>query len=362
MLNTYPEIIEDAEPESSKKIDQGYIQLPFNQAQFGEFIQSLLGSPQTISKVFEGSFEIISDDIRILYQLITQRVKQQNAGILIQFTSKIIYSDNSSVELTTIDDFLAYNEVKPIVSKALHLKWDFLVRFNDKQTPERQRIQVSFISSHDVVPIFDEDMPIYRAIFKNSIGTIGFRIEHTARTWGADIEALLSNHIKSLIKQEPPYKKFIREHNGKISFAIGASFFLSTLIVSFLATKRFANIKTLEVKQFLVSNTNVDLSVVNEKINYLSQFLAGGEWSQFYFSTAVFLMLSLFISIWFGVWIESATDTHEPSFLLLTKESSKYKEKAQKKLGKKWISFIIAICTSITTGIIANILFMKLFS
>jgi hypothetical protein len=42
-----------------------------------------------------------------------QRVSQQNDGVLIQFKSKIVYSDNSSVELTSIDELLTYNEIRP---------------------------------------------------------------------------------------------------------------------------------------------------------------------------------------------------------------------------------------------------------
>jgi len=97
----------------SKPHEEGFVVFPYNKEQLRDFITSLLGSPQTIGKAFRGEFEINLDDLRNLHQLIMQRVSQQNDGVLIQFKSKIVYSDNSSVELTSIDELLTYNEIRP---------------------------------------------------------------------------------------------------------------------------------------------------------------------------------------------------------------------------------------------------------
>ena len=42
---------------STEMVEEGYAILPFNEGQFRDFIKSLLGSPQSISKSFEGAFQ-----------------------------------------------------------------------------------------------------------------------------------------------------------------------------------------------------------------------------------------------------------------------------------------------------------------
>ena len=190
----------------SEPIEHGYVVLPYDKDEFKDFIKSLLGSPQTITKTITGAFEVNKDDIRNLYLLITQRVTQQNEGVLADFSAKIVFSNNSSVELNSIEDLITYNEINPIVSRTLHLKWDFVVRFQDKKVPEKQRIQVSFVATGISSELIDEQflslgVPTY---LRRTGGFVSFRIEHTARTWGADIEALLTNHIESIIN--PPSK------------------------------------------------------------------------------------------------------------------------------------------------------------
>ena len=134
-------------PKQITSVEEGFVVLPMTGDQFKEFVKSLLGNPQTISKNFAGSFDIEPADVRNLYHLILQRITQQNDGILASFSGKFVFSDDSTVELNSIEELLTYNEVRPITSRALHLTWSFMVRFQDKKTPEKQRIQISFIAS-----------------------------------------------------------------------------------------------------------------------------------------------------------------------------------------------------------------------
>lgn len=340
----------------------GYITLPFDEDQFKDFVKTLLGSPQSITKTIQGSFEIKVEDLRDIHSLIMQRVTQQNESALVQFAVKIMYSDNSSVELNTIEELLTYNEVRPVISESVHLKWDFLVKFQDKKVPEKQRIQVSFVSPDKNVTIYDDEDRTFRPMYlKGQSGAVVFRIEHTARTWGADIEALLTGHIESLLTPPSKLKKIIDEHSGKISLAVGGLFFLTSLVVSFLVTKGFSTAKVLEATKYLEKNSGVTTQALNLKIEYLAKFVTEGQWSQFYFAVVVFIFISLFLSILFAAWVEAASEVVEPGFVLLTKESRKHKEVVLRKLEKKWLSFIAAIVMSIITGVVSNILFTKFF-
>jgi hypothetical protein len=88
-----------------------------------------------------------------------------------------------------LEDFLRYIEVRPIASIAAHLSWIFLVRFQDRNVPERQQIDVSVIaeaSGQSFRHVTSGEHLLLRPRLK---GVIKYPIAHTARTWGSDNEA-----------------------------------------------------------------------------------------------------------------------------------------------------------------------------
>jgi len=345
-----------------ERVEEGFVVFPYNERQFRDFIKSLLGSPQTISNSFYGAFEIEVGDINNLYQLILQRITQQNEGSLIQFKSKVVYSDNSSVELNSIEELLTYNEIRPVVSRSVHLTWDFIVRFRDKETSEKQRIQLSLVSSGRALPAIDA---VLQEEFRRTgtiSGFINFRIEHTARTWGADIEALLTNHIKSLLKKPTTIKKFISDHSGKIGMGTGVLFFLVVLGGCIISLQEFTQNQLIKLHHILPKSENVDLYVVKTTINELANMIAGGQWPQFVFALVAFMLVALIGAFFFAIWIVENAERDEPSFILLTKESFKNRTATLGKLKRKWISFIFALILSITTGVLSNVIFGMLFN
>ena len=130
-----------------ENVKQYVVALPCEPEQFSSFISSLLGKPQTISKGYTGSFEITHQDIQSAYRLVCQRVSQQNQGTLIQFSVRLVFDDNSTVLLNSFEDFLGYTEVRPLVVTQAHLSWSFLVKFEDREHPEKQEIDLSFVAS-----------------------------------------------------------------------------------------------------------------------------------------------------------------------------------------------------------------------
>ncbi len=302
-----------------EQVEAGYVILPYDAAQFKDFIKSLLGSPQTIAKFIPGAFAIDINDIRNLHQLISQRVTQQNEGILAQFKARISFSDNSSVELNSIADFLSYNEVRPVVSQAVHLTWDFVVKFQDKETPERQRIQISMIGSGRSRAIIDDDTHFLPLSIQRA-GYIHFRIEHTARTWGADIEALLTNHLQSMIQSRAKFREFISTHSGKISVTVALCFFLASLVGCVISIQQFSKERLNEVSSALQAIGHGSKDVVSDKIDYIANQIASNVIPQFYFGVLVFFFVSVVLSILFAFWVETSAENPEQSFVLLTKK------------------------------------------
>ncbi len=165
--------------------DNSHVVLQVETKKFQEFIGSILGKPQTIRKLFRGPFRIELSNIENLHALIEQRIEQQNTGNLVQFTARIFYDDSSSVLLNSLEELRSYNEVKPIVSVGVHLSWTYLVQFQDKDSQEKQEIQVTFLGSNRREGGgFDDDEIGFMFLLSPKFGRIQLQINHTARTWG----------------------------------------------------------------------------------------------------------------------------------------------------------------------------------
>jgi hypothetical protein len=344
MPDTNIEHIEKPGPEAA-------VILQCSSEDFRAFISGLLGRPQTISKNFRGAFDITADHVRDLHSLITQRVFQQNKASLIQFTAKIVFDDNSSVLLNALDEFMAYREIRPISSQQLHLTWSFLVEFQDKRVPEKQEIEISFIASGEIGPIYEEDIPFVISKLTKG-GFINFRIRHTARTWGADIEALLSGHIKNILVPPPKLREFAWKHSSKISVGVAITFFIAALFFSFWTASSLWSSQQTQVSQYIG-----DSAQIASKIDFILKTISGAIWAKYYFSVIVFLAISLALAILLGIWVENAADTYKPSFIVLTEKARREKERQLNKYHKKLISFLLSIGTSIGAGLVSNYVF-----
>lgn len=319
--------------------------LPCKPEDFREFVAGLLGKPQTITRFFLGPFDLNRADLENFHHLLVQRVQQQNDGTLILFSVRVVYDDDSTVLLNSFDDFLQYNEVSPRASIAAHLSWTFLVRFQDKLVPEKQQIDVSVVaenSSGGMRAMIPEDPRFFMSSIK---GHIHFRISHTARTWGSDIEALLTGHIQGLIKSVHPIKKFLNRHSGWVGFSLGSILFLVSVASTFYSTHLFLHSQLAAVSQVPV------------KMDYLVEIVAGGVWPRFFFYVFCFILVALVTSVFLGIWAGVTADNQEPSFLLLSKQAERLKRNRVNKYKKGWRLFAVSVITGVVAGVIGNVLF-----
>jgi hypothetical protein len=338
-----------------KPQSKGHLTLPFDHANFADFVKSLLGRPQSINKTIAGIFDIDIADIMDLHHLLDQRINQQNKATLIQFTARLIYSDESSILLNSIEELETYNEVRKVVSTSIHMQWDYLVKFEDKQLPEKQSIQVSVVTSHSHKHLFSTNGARESVGFFDLGGFIDITIHHTARTWGADIESLISNFSESLMKNEHWLKKYIRKYEGWISLISAFIFFLFSVTGTFWAIINFSNSKISATTELLKTNMSGN---VNSKIDFLIQDYAMGDWPKFYFKIFIFLVFSLIFAIIFGIWTSSAVSRKGPSFLNLTRESKNYKKVIINKSRRQWLNFALSILTNIICGITSSYIFI----
>jgi hypothetical protein len=331
------------------------VMLPCRPEEFRDFIAGLLGKPQTITRAFRGVFEVTQEDIQGFYHLVKQRIDQQNDATILQFTVRVVFDDDSSVLLNSYEDFVHYHEVRPIASVAAHLSWTLLIRFRDKPAPEKQTIDVSIVC-YGVrrLPIFDgeEIGPIHRL---RELGSayISVHIHHTARTWGADIESLLSNHIKTLLKTRSKAKTFLAKYNGQIGVLTGLLFLLAALGGGIDATMKFSAAQ--------LAALPLPGATVDARISYLLHEVATGSWARFAIYFAIYLSISLILSVTFMIWITESELWAEPSFLLLSKQAEKLKVALQRRYRRQWISIIAGFASAVVASLMANVLFVKLF-
>ncbi len=300
----------------------GKVALPFNEEQFKDFIVSLLGKPQTITKFISGSFEINKNNLVTLFELINQRIYQQNDSKLIQFRATIYYNDDTTITLNGFDHLVHYNENLPLVSRAVHLTWQYLVKFRDKDTLEKQEISISFVSDDDgPMPIFDGNNG--RRYYDSGIS---FIISHTARTWGADIEALLTKHLSVVTKKESKVLRYIRYSSESVNNMILCILFSITLGFSIYNTKKL-----------IAASTSDPILWVN---HYGSLFFL-------FIGTYIIYKLTIII-------LEEFQYFRIPSFILLTPESEKHKIKVLSSYRSNLIKYFATALISIFLGVIGN--------
>lgn len=331
---------------------------------FDEFISNLLGKPQKISKIYlEKSFSVNIEDIKNTYYLIEQRIKQQNDARLVAFTAIIYYNDRSSVTLNSLEDLVHYREIKPLISESIDLTWIYLIKFQNKNAPEKQQIDVRFCADTKNKGTFvtEDGVLIESGRYFGSRGFISVEISHTDRTWGADIESLLTNHINTLLISNSKIKEFINKHSEKISTLIGGTC-LSTFIIGVLIAMNAMIGKYKSVADSYVSNSTKEIDYLIKKLDFLTEITINGVWPKFSLSVFSYIIFAIMVTIALMAWISSKASKRPISYVLLTKASEEYKIKSQKKIDRDWFLFSLSIILGIFTSLISNYIFLRFFT
>src|SRR5579872_726968 len=245
-----------------KDIQKGYLTLPIDEDDFKGFIAGLLGKPQTITRRIGGTFEIHLSDLQNFHELINQRVIQQNGGTLIQLKTKVYYSDESTVLFSSYDELITYNEIKPVISEAVRLNWSYLIKFPDKKVPEKQEVEIFIVSTRYRRRFYAEE----GIGFNGSDSEMQIIIQHTARSWGSDIESLLTSQIRSLLIPRERWRTVLQKYSVEIGFLTGCFVIFSSFLGIYSAKSAFIS-KQLELVTRNIKETGIN---VVEKIDFLT--------------------------------------------------------------------------------------------
>ncbi|PVH26307.1 hypothetical protein [Sphingobacterium corticibacter] len=325
---------------------KGYLALPFDESQFAEFVKGLLGTPQTITKNLFGEFDLDLSELQNIHYLINQRVRQQNGGKFLQLKSQIYFNDDSSIILSSFEELSTYNEVKKVVSIAIRMTWSYLIQFPDKDVPERQEIEILFVCNFNEYEGRDNLIALMSP--RRNIASIHIRIEHTARTWGADMETLLTNYLQGLFRKENSFRRFMRS-NALLCSAFVTMFW--GMITTYLWSDRSSKIlekRKAEIDDFLKSNDSL-----NDKLNYLISSVLDYKSTQFNNDKFVFSLVMGLCIIISMTSIIALLRSRKKSFLLLSKESYKFKIDTENDYRGAITLYIVGIVVSIGVNIVS---------
>ena len=91
---------------------------------------------------------IVEETIDDFTNIFDQRMYQQNGAKLTSFSCKFYYSDGTARTISTYENFLSFKEGKNIICTGIDVTWIYLIKFPDKDIPEKQEILVKFMTSN----------------------------------------------------------------------------------------------------------------------------------------------------------------------------------------------------------------------
>lgn len=338
-----------------------YLAIPCPPDKFAQFISGLLGKPQEIRRTFTGSFSLRVDDIENFYHLVEQRLQEQNQANLIQFQSVITYTDGSSVKIDSLEDLKSFAELRPLISCGISLTWVYLIKFQNRETEERQQIDIDMRAWHaNKVRLIHQAELLYPDTFGPNIlestGFIGIRISHTARSWGIDIENMLSSHIENfLTPTEGKVRTLARKRStlaGLISFFLSMIFFLGAGYHVIETWSRHIN------ASYTASTKDVDsMSSIATKIDFIASPIISGQLATFAVAAVAYIFISLAGAIPIAVWLSGKADRPHPSFILLSRASENKMQAVMEEYNKSWFKFILCFIVNALAGVAGNALF-----
>lgn len=219
----------------------GSLTIPVPEDRFAEFLVGLLGRPQILRNTFGKSFVVKKEDLVSLFFAVEQRVKQQHSASLIQFRVTVWLDDTSSTEMGSIEEFQTYHDMKSSPTVRATLYWAYLIKFPDKELPERQEIEVDFAGSRsEANSIGMHRLERYRYGIGMFEGRVDYTIRHTARTWGNDIDALLTKSILGFVRPRNALKDFVGRHTNALAWVVASIILLAHVFATFLLMKAYA--------------------------------------------------------------------------------------------------------------------------
>ena len=143
---------------------------------------------------------------------------------LVQFAATLYFDNGQSVEITSEKDFEHYAEVRPLRTNSVSITWIYLLNFRGIQAPAKQQIDVTFLANKLNWSDYDDDertVTVMRGFRYEERSAVSIRINHTMRSWGMDLEALISDHVGVFLADKKEryskvYGRLVKDFRGAL--------------------------------------------------------------------------------------------------------------------------------------------------
>jgi hypothetical protein len=340
-----------SEGEASENLS---IVLPLKKRELGSFITSLLGQQQSISRTQTVSFDIDHAWLVNLHEMINQRICQQANANLVDFVAVIHFDNGLNRRITTIDSFRGYIETKKEETIGIMLHWNYLIHFPNKGFPEKQEItffaRAKAEKDKEEANNSDFFYSLANAVtnkVQNSL--VGYEISHTERTWGDDLESLISNEIDKIIRNENQIRKTIYNcFRWSLAFAV---FIACTIYpVYYVINNSNADVFALLVEYQALKEAPSSIDVLGAKLDLIADIMhANANRGRGMFSIALSFFAPLLVFLTFKL-----TRRLQHSFFVLSKADAVRRETLLRKERNGVAIMIGAYIFAILAGIIGN--------
>jgi hypothetical protein len=229
------------------------------------------------------------------------------------------------------------------------LSWTYLIRFQNKPFPEKQTIVISFDTTGRAMSL--HGIGAVQLVYRES-SPIKIRIEHTDRSWGADMEALLRGQLELLRQPIGKARMFSNTYSGWIGGIAAIVALVLTLIASYRISAEFAFSQVAKLNEAMKDVTPSD--VISRKLAFLVDLVAAGIWTRFTLFAAVLLIALLIGSALLGVLVAEKAHVQIPSFLLLTSRSAQSRDSEIARLKNSWYVLLGSFLGALALGLISN--------
>ena len=249
-----------------------------------------------------------------------------------------------------------------MVSTAVSLCWVYLVTFQQSCFPERQQIDLRIDSAPAGHIMRSERFPPLRSLAWKAHGPppSDSNYLYTGRTWGADIENLLRDHIKSLfLSDNSSYRTFVKNWYKYIRAFMFVLIAIVMTAVTIGALRLFDQVAGPYHRIPLLGLP--DSERLSKTVDFMAETMLGIRLPLYMLVSFMWLISAVIISAWIVDKSVRREAFELPSFVLLTRRTEDVKRVRMHKYEHNWRTFTASFAVAVVASVVANVM-MFLFS
>lgn len=306
------------------------IVLPLKKRDLGNFISSLLG-------------------------------QQQAAATLMSFTFVIYFSNGLRRTLTTVESLKSYAETKKEIPVGIKLLWIYLVPFPGRDYAEKQEISFSaqiHSKERNSEKTTKNKFRFESAILESVIGesersSINYNIDHTERTWGDDLEVIISDQVDKVVRGNDAKDSIFNLTRLILALAILLfSLVYPLYTISSIPENTSHKMDVLMVEyNKTITNTPPTIEILERKMDQMATLITESAKRN---EGVGHVLLLLIFGPSIALLILRLTRKGTSSFLVLSKESENDRKQKLKRENRSHIIVVVSYVFAIVGSIVAN--------